>query len=1017
MATEMTPEEIQTILDEYNDALAKNIPISKELAEAMKDADAGIKNYTANLKNSMSQLGTSMKNLGSGMVSGASGASVFNNAINAGADAIDSFASKFGILGKIIGGVVTAGAKYVAAVNQQADALYKNYQDLSRSGLATGMQDTFKNLQSMGYTMSEIGNMAGLMKENSEVLAQFGGTAANGAKQFAIMAKDIQYSDLGTQFKLMGMSVDNINSGIAGYMKIQQASGTLQKQTSDQMAASAAAYIEEQDKLTKLTGMSADQQNQIILQAQSDQRYAATQHELRARGDAESLAKAKRNDELLLELTAQFGPKTARAFQDYASGMMNSEDAQKFRRTFGGAANMIDKGVTNTSQIIDQARKDADTAQNSWATQAKAGNANKYMTDYAETVKGAGQIHGATAEQQEQDALDQQKAQKDGTDKQTKNMVNLTTSQRNTTQSFDLLINKGINPTTSAMKGLAGVINDVVDIAGGAAGKAESVGGETTSLWGKIKSALGGTPSTPAAAGGAVGAYGAKGGSVGSSGSVGGSQAQLQIKNAQGQLLETRKGGNINWRNNNPGNIRYGDFAIQMGAVGQNGGFAVFPTMEMGEKAQDVLLKGKNYANLSARQAIARWAPSSENNPDAYAKSVASQTGLDLNKRYVDMTPDEQKKFRMAMMKVEGGKAGEVIPATQTASNEEKKPSASRGGILSGSEQGYNATLHGTEAVVPLPDGKTIPVQMKGTLTGITGDEIVNSPAYKQAYDKYMKDFGNTFGAKINAERVATAAAKAQMISAPGKITEKTEPVKPEVKTSSIIVEEFNKLKSLFGTIKTEPVKTEPVKTTQTSGVLSGITGDQIVNSPAYKQAYDKYMKDFGNTFGAKINADRIASAVAKAEIAGAGKSKETTTSTYTVNGKPVEKATYDKFMSDNPQLGQMLDKTKNMGSTGLSADLSLGSNKSSETLGVDTDLKSLSGPTSIFQSLLDGIQSKISPAEGKTTTTQAPEQPANTELKEQTHLLAQQLVKLDTLISTMTKSNNINSKILQRQS
>jgi hypothetical protein len=1062
MATELTPEEIQEILNEYNDALAKNIPISKELAEAMKDADTGIKNYTANLKNSINQLGTSMKSLGSGMVSGASGASVFNNSINATADVIDSFASKFGILGKIIGGVVTAGAKYVAAVNQQADALYKNYQDLSRSGLATGMQDTFKNLQSMGYTMSEIGNMAGLMKENSEVLAQFGGTAANGAKQFAIMAKDIQYSDLGTQFKLMGMSVDNINSGIAGYMKIQQASGTLQKQTSDQMAASAAAYIEEQDKLTKLTGMSADQQNQIILQAQSDQRYAATQHELRARGDAESLAKAKRNDELLLELTAQFGPKTARAFQDYASGMMNSEDAQKFRRTFGGAANMIDKGVTNTSQIIDQARKDADTAQNSWATQAKAGNANKYMTDYAETVKGAGQIHGATAEQQEQDALDQQKAQKDGTDKQTKNMVNLTTSQRNTTQSFDLLINKGINPTTSAMKGLAGVINDVVDIAGGAAGKEESVGGETTSLWGKIKSAFGGTPSTPAAAGGAVGAYGAKGGSVGSSGSVGGSQAQLQIKNAQGQLLETRKGGNINWRNNNPGNIRYGDFAIQMGAVGQNGGFAVFPTMEMGEKAQDVLLKGKNYANLSARQAIARWAPSSENNPDAYAKSVASQTGLDLNKRYVDMTPDEQKKFRMAMMKVEGGKAGEVIPATQTASNEEKKPSASKGGILSGSEQGYNATLHGTEAVVPLPDGKTIPVQMKGTLTGVTGDEIVNSPAYKQAYDKYMKDFGTTFGAKINAERVATAAAKAQMISTPRTNTEKTEPVKPKVKTSSIIVEEFNKLKSLFGTIKTEPVKTEPVKTepvktepvktepvkiepvktepvkiepvktepvktepvktepvkiAQTSGVLSGITGDQIVNSPAYKQAYDKYMKDFGTTFGAKINAERVASAVAKAEIARTDKSKETTTSTYTVNGKPVEKATYDKFMSDNPQLGQMLDKTKNMGSNGLSTDLSLGFNKSSETLGVDTDLKSLSGPTSIFQSLLDGIQSKISPAEGKTTTIQAPEQPANTELKEQTHLLAQQLVKLDNLVNLMTKSNNINSKILQRQS
>jgi hypothetical protein len=34
------------------------------------------------------------------------------------------------------------------------------------------------------------------------------------------------------------------------------------------------------------------------------------------------------------------------------------------------------------------------------------------------------------------------------------------------------------------------------------------------------------------------------------------------------------------------------------------------------------------------------------------------------------------------------------------------------GGIASGPKSGYNATLHGTEAVVPLPDGKTIPVTM-----------------------------------------------------------------------------------------------------------------------------------------------------------------------------------------------------------------------------------------------------------------------------------------------------------------
>ena len=48
-----------------------------------------------------------------------------------------------------------------------------------------------------------------------------------------------------------------------------------------------------------------------------------------------------------------------------------------------------------------------------------------------------------------------------------------------------------------------------------------------------------------------------------------------------------------------------------------------------------------------------------------------------------------------------------------------------KGGIASGPKSGYPATLHGTEAVVPLPDGRTIPVTIKGGLSG-GGDTTVN---------------------------------------------------------------------------------------------------------------------------------------------------------------------------------------------------------------------------------------------------------------------------------------------------
>jgi hypothetical protein len=45
---------------------------------------------------------------------------------------------------------------------------------------------------------------------------------------------------------------------------------------------------------------------------------------------------------------------------------------------------------------------------------------------------------------------------------------------------------------------------------------------------------------------------------------------------------------------------------------------------------------------------------------------------------------------------------------------ESQIPQARNGGVLAGPTGGYTATLHGTEAVVPLPNGKTIPVEMAG---------------------------------------------------------------------------------------------------------------------------------------------------------------------------------------------------------------------------------------------------------------------------------------------------------------
>lgn len=88
-------------------------------------------------------------------------------------------------------------------------------------------------------------------------------------------------------------------------------------------------------------------------------------------------------------------------------------------------------------------------------------------------------------------------------------------------------------------------------------------------------------------------------------------------------------------RNNNPGNIKYGAFAKSRGAIGQDAqGFAIFPFMEDGEAATKSLL-GSYFSrgHDTIRKVISRYAPSSENNTDAYINAVSKRIGVGADDR------------------------------------------------------------------------------------------------------------------------------------------------------------------------------------------------------------------------------------------------------------------------------------------------------------------------------------------------------------------------------------------------
>ncbi|MEY0595419.1 hypothetical protein AB7309_19155 [Providencia manganoxydans] len=143
------------------------------------------------------------------------------------------------------------------------------------------------------------------------------------------------------------------------------------------------------------------------------------------------------------------------------------------------------------------------------------------------------------------------------------------------------------------------------------------------------------------------------------------------FKTNNGEVV--RENGSRSWRNNNPGNIEYGDLAKKFGAIGTDGRFAIFPTEEAGRKAKAHLLfesnrakqlstkgdygVGLGYMDKTLSQAIHAYAPKEENPTDIYIAQVLASVG-GVDKRMGDYTQDERERMLEAFKKVEGWKVG-----------------------------------------------------------------------------------------------------------------------------------------------------------------------------------------------------------------------------------------------------------------------------------------------------------------------------------------------------------------------
>ena len=277
MAEFNSPEDLDKWISGQRELYEAGIISAKELHEAQKDYAAGIKGYTANLKASMAQLGTSFKSLGKDIYDGKQSATVLNDSMSSGANAVAAYAAKFGPAGVAVGLFTKAVVGFVNAALKQSDALYDSYAKISRTGTvgSQAMGEVFNQMVQFGYTVEQLGDMGNLLAANSKNFGMFSRSALDGARAFGEVADKIQNSPIRQQFFALGLSVNDINEGIAGYLNQQGKLGQLQGKTTKEQTQAAINYIKELDLMTKLTGMTRQEQEEAREQAlQIDTFYA-----------------------------------------------------------------------------------------------------------------------------------------------------------------------------------------------------------------------------------------------------------------------------------------------------------------------------------------------------------------------------------------------------------------------------------------------------------------------------------------------------------------------------------------------------------------------------------------------------------------------------------------------------------------------------------------------------------------------------------------------------------------------
>lgn len=675
-------------------AVRENREDFRSLRPAVDAAAAGVKMSLGGLASGIDSVGKILSGVGAVLPGWGKLVGVFGNAVSGAAKAVDKYGAE----------AVDAAAQYAKFSLDEIQRVVGGFRTLGDVGGITG--ESFKGLQRDAIALGlSIDTYAKLIARNSEGLASAAGTVTGGAKAL----KDI--TTAGTEFEdkflKLGFSFEQQSEFSAKFLAQQRNLTRINFDDTKALSEANRKYLEQVDELARLTGQSREKVAGELEAMSRELRFGATLAIAEQKGTKDAIVNAAK------VLETQGSKELAEGFKDIFGGATTERSQGLMAATGGAAAQLADdleNGRISFGEFMQKFQQSVRETRQALGADEFERRVGKLGTVLDPMLVGMRRID--KAQDLNVDSLGKAKKEQDeaakNKEKETQDIIDAQKTLRDFAVALDKIVSEKLFPTmTTSVKYFTSVISD------GAEKIAKILGVE-----------------------GDKGARPPGGGGGPSGGGRGTGAPQAPVTGVGGAGAPTPEAaGTLGAIRNMIGKAESGgDYNVMVG--GKKGDLTNMTLAQIMEQQQKMIQKGSGFESSALGKYQITYAT---------LRDLINKTGMDINTTKFDQATqdrlaDELITYRGGYNKYASGAISKEkfmrnlstiwagLPADASGRSyyqgvgsnkatigfEDAMGSFAYGGISAGPRSGYLSMMHGTEAVIPLPGGRNVPVEMTG---------------------------------------------------------------------------------------------------------------------------------------------------------------------------------------------------------------------------------------------------------------------------------------------------------------